>query len=291
VWIRQGKYAGLKFPVVPGSDGAGVVIEAGAGVDRAWLDREVIINPSFDWGADARAQGPDFTILGLPRQGTLAERIAVPAAQLARKPAHLSWVEAAALPLAALTAWRALFTRAGLKAGERLLVTGTGGGAAVFALQFGCAAGAKVYATSSSAEKLVAAERLGACGGALYSAPGWADGLAAAAGAFDVILDSAGGPQWGELLKLAAPGGRLVFFGATAGDPPAFPMRAAFWKQLSILGTTMGSPHDFSAMLAMVQEHGIRPVVSQVYPLADGARAFELMENGGQFGKIVVSME
>ena len=139
VWIKQGQYAGLKFPVTPGSDGAGVVAAVGAGVDNNWLDREMMINPGFAWGPDPRAQSAQFNILGLPKDGTLAERVAVPLGQLAAKPPHLTWIESAALPLAGLTAWRAVVTRAQLHAGERVLVTGIGGGVALFALQFALA--------------------------------------------------------------------------------------------------------------------------------------------------------
>src|SRR5687768_17146986 len=117
VWIKSGQYAGLKWPCVPGSDGAGEVVAVGAAVDSAWQGREVIINPSFSWGESSRAQGPQFTILGLPREGTLAGKIVVPVTQLAARPAHLSWDEAAALPLAGLTAFRALFSRGGLRSG------------------------------------------------------------------------------------------------------------------------------------------------------------------------------
>jgi NADPH:quinone reductase-like Zn-dependent oxidoreductase len=126
LWIKLGQYAGISYPCTPGSDGAGVVASVGPGVDAAWVGREVIINPSFDWGASSAAQSADFTILGLPRAGTLAERIVVPLSQLSMRPSHLSWIQAAALPLAGLTAYRALFSRARLKAGERVLVTGIG---------------------------------------------------------------------------------------------------------------------------------------------------------------------
>ena len=118
VWIKTGQYAGLKWPCIPGSDGAGVVTATGPDVDPAWMSREVVINASFNWGTDERAQGGNFQILGLPRDGTLAERIVVPVAQLAARPAHLDWREAAALPLAGLTAYRALFARARLQPGN-----------------------------------------------------------------------------------------------------------------------------------------------------------------------------
>jgi NADPH:quinone reductase-like Zn-dependent oxidoreductase len=290
VWIKQGAYAGLRFPIIPGSDGAGVVSEVGPGVDPAWLDREVIINPSLDWGHDPRAQEPKFSILGLPRDGTLAEYVSVPATQLAPKPAHLDWVEAAALPLAGLTAFRAVFSRAHLKAHEKILITGIGAGTALFALQFAVAAGAVPCVTSSSEEKIRRAHELGSKAGALYTHGGWAKEFGEHHGPFDVIVDSAGGPGFGDLLDLAATGGRIVFFGATRGNPHDLPMRKIFWRQLSVLGTTMGSPTEFQMMTAYVARHAIHPVVSHRFKLDDVKSAFELMEQGGQFGKIVVEI-
>jgi zinc-binding alcohol dehydrogenase/oxidoreductase len=290
LWIKLGQYAGLKFPSIPGSDGAGVVAAVGPGADAAWVGREVVINPSFGWGADARAQGAEFSILGLPRDGTLAEKISVPVAQLAPKPAHLSWPQAAALPLAGLTAWRALFARAQVRAGERVLVSGIGGGVALFALQFGVAAGAEVWVTSGGDEKIARAVALGAKGGFNYTAAGWAKTAAQAPGLFDVIVDSAGGEGFEQLIDLAAPGGRIVFFGATRGNPPVLPMRKVFWRQLSLLGTTMGGPADWAAMTEFVARHKIVPVVSETFPLARAADAFALMERGGQFGKIVLEI-
>ena len=289
VWIKTGQYAGLKWPCIPGSDGAGVVTETGPGVDPAWAGREVVINASFHGGTEERAQGGQFQILGLPRDGTLAERIAVPVTQLAARPAHLDWREAAALPLAGLTAYRALFARARLQKGERVLVSGVGGGVATFALQFAVAAGAEVWVTSSSADKIARAVSRGARGGFDYTAADWPAQAAARAGAFDVIVDSAGGEGFGRLVDAAAPGGRIVFFGATRGDA-ALPVRKVFWRQISLLGSTMGSPADWTAMIAFVAEKHLRPVVSEVFPLARAAEAFALMERGGQFGKIVVEM-
>lgn len=287
VWIKAGQYAGLKYPCIPGSDGAGIVESVGEGADRTWIGREVIINPSFGWGDSEAAQGPGFSILGLPRDGTLATRIAVPVEQLLTKPPHLSWPEAAALPLAGLTAWRALMSRASLQRGERVLVTGIGGGVALFALQFAVAHGAEVWVTSSSDEKIARAKELGAKGGANYTAPDWAARLATAGG-FNVIVDSAGGTGFESVLDLAAPGGRVVFYGATRGNPPVLPMRKVFWRQLSLLGTTMGSPADWRAMTQFVTERRLHPVVSATLPFEGAAEAFALMERGGQFGKIVV---
>jgi NADPH:quinone reductase-like Zn-dependent oxidoreductase len=290
VWIKQGQYAGLKFPVTPGADGAGVVAAVGAGVDPGWLGREVIVNPGLDWGPDWRTQSAQFNILGLPRDGTLAERVAVPYAQLAAKPPHLSWVEAAALPLAGLTAWRSVVTRAQLRAGERVLVTGSGGGVALYAVQFAVALGAEVWVTSSARGKIDRAVELGARGGFNYTQADWVAEAEKVAGHFDVIVDSAGGDGFDHLIDLAAPGGRIVFFGATRGNPPGLTLRKIFWRQLSLLGSTMGNPDDFSAMARFVVEKEIRPVVSEVFPLNRCAEAFALMERGAQCGKIVVQI-
>ena len=291
LFIRLGQYANLKFPLIPGSDGAGTVAAVGSSADAAWVGREVIINPALDWGDDPRAQGPGFRILGLPDSGTFAEQIAIPVANLAPKPAHLTWEQAAALPLAGLTAWRALFTRARLQAGEKVLITGIGGGAALFALQFAVAAGARVWVTSSSPDKLARARALGAAGGADYRAAGWGPDLQSAAGGlFDVIVDSAGGEGFGQLIELTKPGGRLVFFGATRGNPSAFDLRRGFFRQINLLGTTMGSPADFGGMTAFVAQHRIVPVVDRVLPLAQAEAAFGHMEAAAQFGKIVLSV-
>ena len=289
LWIKLGQYAGLTFPCTPGSDGAGVVESVGAGVERSWIGSEVVINPSLGWGARETAQGPEFSILGLPRAGTLAECVVVPAVQLTAKPAHLSWEEAAALPLAGLTAYRALFCRAQLKAGERILITGIGGGVALFALQFAAAHGAEPYATSSSTDKIQRAVAVGSRGGFNYLQADW-KAHALKAGPFDVIIDSAGGEGFDALLDVAAQGGRLAFFGATRGNPPALPLRKVFWRQLSLLGSTMGSPSDWTAMNAFVARHRIKPVISEVFALGDVSAAFSLMERGGQFGKIVIRM-
>lgn len=290
VWIKAGQYAGLKWPCLPGSDGAGTVITLGEGIDAAWRGRDVIINPSFGWGPREEAQGDQFSILGLPRAGTLAEQVTVPVGQLSTKPAHLTWEEAAALPLAGLTAYRALFSRARVQSGERVLISGVGGGVALFALQFAVAAKAEAWVTSSSAAKIARAIEFGAKGGFDYREENWTAAALKSPGRFDVIIDSAGGSGFERLMDVAAPGARVVTFGATRGNPPAMAMRKIFWRQLSLLGTTMGSPADWEAMTLFVARQRLRPVVSDRFPLADAAAAFALMEQGGQFGKIVVTV-
>lgn len=286
LWTQLGLYPGIKLPITLGSDGAGTVTSVGSTTDQPWVGREVIINPALDWGADPRAQGPNFRILGLPDHGTFAEQVAIPVANLAPKPSHLTWEQAAALPLAGLTAWRALFTRAQLKSGERMLVTGVGGGAALFALQFGVAAGAEVWVTSSSPEKIARAQILGARGGINYRDADWSASLQQQSGRFDVIVDSAGGDGFGRLIDLTAPGGRIVFFGATTGNPKALDLRKSFFRQINLLGTTMGSPADFAGMMKFVDAHRITPVVDRVFPLDQADAALRHMEAAAQFGKI-----
>jgi len=290
LWIQKGQYAGLKFPIVPGSDGAGVVEKVGAGVDAGWVGKSVVINPSLDWGPSQDAQGKAFRILGLPDSGTFAEYVVVPAANLAPMPAHLSFEEAACLPLGGTTAYRSLFTRGRLEAGEKLLLTGIGGGVALLLLRLGLAAKARVFVTSGSDEKLARAKALGAEGGVNYKDPAWAENLLDQAGQFDCIVDSAGGPGFSKLCDLSRAGGRLVFFGATAGNPAELPLRKVFWRQLSLLGSTMGSPEDFSGMLKRVEEGSIRPVIDGVYPFVQADEALRRMDAGGQFGKLVVTI-
>jgi NADPH:quinone reductase-like Zn-dependent oxidoreductase len=289
LWIRLGQYKDIKVPIILGSDGAGTVTAVGSPSDDGWVGRDVIVNPSLDWGRNPQAQGSAFRILGLPDNGTFAEQIVIPAVNLAPKPAHLSWEQAAALPLTGLTAWRALFTRAQLKAGERVLVTGIGGGAALFALQFACAAGAQVWVTSGSPEKIQQARALGALGGANYRDADWGAQLKEQAGLFDVIIDSAGGEGFSQLIELATPGGRIAFFGATLGNPKGLDLRRCFFRQINLLGTTMGSPTDFSGMARLVEAKKIVPVVDKVFPLAAADDALRHMEAGTQFGKIVLT--
>ena len=286
LWTQLGLYPNIRLPIILGSDGAGLVTAVGSETDQPWVGREVIINPSLDWGPDPHAQGRDFRILGLPDNGTFAGQVAIAVANLSPKPAHLSWEQAGALPLAGLTAWRALFTRAQLRSGERVLVTGIGGGAALFALQFARAAGAQVWVTSGFADKIIRAKTLGALGGVNYRDADWAESLQKQAGRFDVIVDSAGGDGFAKLIELTSPGGRIVFFGATTCNPKGLDLRKCFFRQINILGTTMGSPEDFSGMTRFVGTHKITPVVDKAFPLDAADAALRHMESGTQFGKI-----
>lgn len=290
-WITQGQYPGIELPKVLGSDGAGVVRQVGSSADEAWVGREVIINPGWDWGINEAAQVAEFTILGMPHNGTFATQIVVPVDTLRDKPKHLGWEEAAALPLAGVTAFRATMTQGQLRPGEKVLVSGIGGGVATLALQFAVAVGAEVAVTSSSQEKLDRAKQLGAQAGFNYREEGWHEKCAEQFGRPNLIIDSAAGKGYANLIQLAAPGGRIVNYGATTGPPEPLDMFKVFWNQLKLIGSTMGSPADFRGMLQLVEKHEIRPVVDQVFPLAEGNAALERMKEGQQFGKIVLRME
>lgn len=290
LWILSGMYPGLKYPVVLGSDGAGVVAAVGEGVGDSWVGSEVVIYPAAHWGDREVAQGPEFEILGLPEDGTFTEQISVPLRRVAPKPGHLDWHQAAALPLAGLTAFRALFRRAKLVAGEKLLVTGIGGGVSQFALQFGLAVGAKVWVSSSDPEKIACAAAAGAVAGVDYRERDWSSRIKDMTdGGFDVAIDGAGGLGFAGLLEAAAPGARIVNYGGTAGPIPEIAPRLLFWNQISLLGSTMGSPVDFADLLGFVNQHGIVPKVDAVFPLDQVAEAFDRMDEGRQTGKIVLA--
>ncbi|OKL41818.1 zinc-binding dehydrogenase [Pontibacter flavimaris] len=290
VWIQKGRYFIKKYPAILGSDCAGVVAELGEGVDAMWQGQEVFVDPSVDWGDNPRAHSEKFRILGMPEQGAFAEYVKVPAANLYQKPLHLSFEEAAALPLAGVTAYRALFTKCQLQPGERVLVTGAGGGVALLAIQFALAAGAEVWVTSGTEEKISLAMDLGAAGGINYKTENWGKVLKEQTGGFDVLIDSAAGEGFVQLVKLARPGGRIGIYGGTTGLIGQINPAEIFWKQLSIFGSTMGTAQDFADMVKLVEEKEIRPVVDIVYLLEKAEEAMRYMEAGKQFGKIVLQV-
>ncbi len=287
-WITIGKYAGLKYPTILGSDGAGIVAEIGEGVDGAWLNKEVVIYPGNNWGEHEEFQSKNFKILGLPDDGTFAEYVKTRAEYLYNKPAYLSWEKAAAFPLAGLTAYRALFTKGKAKRGDTVLISGVGGGTCTFALQWAVAAGCKVFVTSGTGEKIDTAIQLGATAGVNYKSKDWAEELYHLAGGFDVIIDSALGAGFAKFPDICNPGARIVFFGGTAGDIPAINGRKIFWKQLQVLGTTMGTQTDFKNMLNFMTEHKIEPVIDEVFPLNEAQKAVDVMDSSSQFGKLVL---
>ncbi len=287
-WITIGKYAGIKYPTILGADGAGIAAKAASDADKDWVGKEVIINPSNNWGNSPDFQGKDFKILGLPDDGTFAEYVKTRAEYLYPKPAHLNWEQAAALPLAGLTAYRALFTKGQAKKGDKVLIIGVGSGTGTLALQYAFAAGCQVFVTSGTGEKIEQARQLGASAGVSYKAQDWAEQLQQLAVGFDVVIDSVLGEGFDKILDLCNPGARIVTFGATMGDTPPLNGRKIFWKQLQIIGTTMGNDDDFKGMITFVTQHRIVPVIDEVFALADAKKAIDKMGVSSQFGKLVL---
>ena len=284
-WIRKGGKVAL--PAVLGSDGAGIVSAVGADVEDVAVGDEVVINPALSWGDAEAAPGPEFRILGVPDQGTYAERIVVHASQLGPRPPGYTWIEAAALPLAGLTAWRAVVTHARARVERTLLVPGAGGGVATFVIQIAAAVGARVLVTSSSADKLERARRLGADGGANYRESDWPERL----GPVDAVVDSVGGASWPGALRALRPGGRLVSFGDTEGEVAEVDLARVFLSWIRIQGTTMGSPREFDSLLRHVAGARWRPVVDSVFPLRDAAAAHERLDAADRFGKVVLAVD
>ncbi|MEP0773501.1 MAG: zinc-binding dehydrogenase [Acidobacteriota bacterium] len=287
----------LEMPHIGGADGAGVIAEVGEGVNGWRVGDEVVFNPGLWCGqCEFCRRGEEslcvnYGILGEHCAGTFAEFVKVPAVSLARRPAHLSWPEAAAFPLTFLTAWRMLVTRARLAAGETVLIHGIGGGVALAALALAVRLGAEVIVTSGSEEKLQRAREMGAKATINYATQDVVrevKGLTGKRGV-DVVVETAGAATWMASLRSAARGGRIVTCGATTGPNPAEEVRLVFWNQLSILGSTMGSVRDWEGVVRAIDEWALRPVVDSVLPLAQGRAAYERMAQGGQFGKIVLA--
>jgi zinc-binding alcohol dehydrogenase/oxidoreductase len=276
---RRGR--GFALPNIMGMDGAGIRRDTG---------EEVVIYPCLNWGHDQAGPTTDFAIFGDANDGTYAELVAVPETNLYPKPANLSWEEAAALPCAALTAYRALFTRAKVQPGEIVLVLGAGSGVSTFAVMFAAAAGATVLVTSSSSAKIDAVRAIGATGGFLYTELDWSQQVReATCGGVDVIISGAGStlPDALDCLRI---GGRIAIFGSTGGDAATFGLPSLYFGQASILGTTLGSPDDFANMLDLVTRHDLHPLVDKVYPLTRIADAHRDLESHTQIGKIAVSL-
>jgi zinc-binding alcohol dehydrogenase/oxidoreductase len=274
VWIRKG-LPSVRKPRILGADGAGVI---------AGTAERVVLNPALP--VDGKMQ-----ILGETMDGTHCELIAVPRSAVHPIPDELSFEEAAAFPLVFQTAYRMLATRANVQPGESVLIWGIGGGVATASLAIAKALGARVIVTSSSDDKLRQARELGADETVNHESE---DVVARvkelAAGGADVVVDDVGEATWRRSLDAARPEGRIVVCGATTGPNPPAALHRVWWKQLTILGSTMGSPEDFQAAFDLVVSGRARPVVDRVYPLSEMRAAHERLEAGAQLGKIVFSI-
>jgi zinc-binding alcohol dehydrogenase/oxidoreductase len=287
-WIRRNPARGTP-PLVLGSDGAGRVSALGAGVTGVAVGDEVVLYPGRGWGPREDAPGPDFEILGVPRQGTYAERIAVPAELVFPKPAGMSFAEAASLPVAGLTAWRALTTRGRVGSGGTVLVTGAAAGTGVFAVQIAAALGARVLVTTSSDAKLARLRALGAADGADRRDPAWPQAIRALApGGVDVAIDSAGADSWPGALEALRDGGTLVAFGDTGGEVAPVDVGRIYFGQLNVCGTTLGSPRELAAFLAHAAAPRWRPVIDSEFPLEAADDAHRRLDDPARVGKVVL---
>lgn len=288
VMIASGSYPGTEVPKIIGSDGAGEVVAVGDGVADVSVGDEIIINPGLNWGDNPKVKSADFTILGMPYDGTFAEFVKIPVENVYPKPQHLTWEEAAALPLSGLTGYRALITKGKVQANENVFIPGAGGGVATYLIQFAKALGANVYVSSSQQEKLDFALKLGAQAGVNYKDADWENELLNQSQGIDLTIDSIGGESFKSFIHIGKLGSRIVSFGATRGPVPNLLLPTMTLKEMTLLGSTMGSPDDFKDMIDLVEQHQIKPVIGARYNLDETPKALEALSNGENFGKIVI---
>ncbi|MBA2565263.1 MAG: zinc-binding dehydrogenase [Gemmatimonadetes bacterium] len=316
LWVRNG-IPGLpiQFPRILGADGAGEILELGDGAAeilaalpsaggpvRARRPLEagarVLLNPGLSCGrCEFCARGEEnlcirYRLVGEHVDGTWAECVAVPAASVFPAPDGLSFEACAAFPLVFLTAWRMVRVRGRLAPGETVLVHGVGGGVSSAALQIALEAGARVMVTSSSDEKLARAAEIGAERGVRYDREDVALAVRewTSKRGVDLVVDSVGGPAWSTSLDAVARGGRIVTCGATAGGDPPARIQRIFWKQVDVLGSTMGNRRDFEAVLEKVSAGALAPLIDSVFPLARAGDAMARLEARAHFGKIVLGV-
>lgn len=296
LWVRRGLPLKITMPHIGGSDVAGVVDAVGPGVDGVQEGARVVVDPSLDYAwyegvsGGPTLPGPEFRIIGEHTQGGFAEYCVVPAANLMEIPEDVAFETAAAASLVAVTAWRALMVRGGLKAGEKVLITGASGGVSTLAIQLARLAGAEVFAVTSGPANVDRVKELGAH--VVYDRleTNWAKQVWLDTGkrGVDLALDAVGQSVWAQCLKALAVRGRLVTYGATTGAAGETEIRLVFWRQLSILGSTMGSAGEYRTVMDLVFQGKVSPVIHAVLPLEEARRAHEMLEAGEVFGKVVL---
>jgi NADPH:quinone reductase-like Zn-dependent oxidoreductase len=297
IWVRKGR-PGLKlvFPHILGCDAAGVVVGVGADVTNVNVGDQVVLNPAVSCGSceycrrGEQSECLSFGIMGMGRQGTFAECVAVPARNVHPKPAYMNFDQAGAFVLSCLTAWRMLFTRAQVGPGETLLIHGIGGGVALCALQLAKLAGICVIVTSSSDSKLARASQIGADHTINYKAEDVAVRVKdfTSGRGVDIVIDTVGAATWPIDFSVVRRGGKIVLCGITTGPKAETNLQALYWNQLTIMGSTMGSDEDFRRMLMAVTTAKLKPIIDSVEPLEGVQESMGKMEAGEQFGKIVL---
>ncbi len=278
--VGEGKEA-----LILGSDGAGVIEAVGTNVEHVTVGEEVIINPALRWDKNSDAPPETFDILGMPDNGTLAEKIVIAADQVEKKPAHLSWEEAGVLALSSLTGYRALFTKGQIKKGDTVFIPGAGSGVATYIIQFAKAVSARVIVTSRSEAKREQALEIGA-DLAIDTASDWNEVLQGET--VDLVIDSVGKATFNRSLEVLKHGGKMVVFGATTEDIVEVNIREFFYGQYQLFGSTMGSREELKALLAFMEKHQIHPVVGHTFKLDEVNDAFEFLRENKQFGKIAI---
>jgi NADPH:quinone reductase-like Zn-dependent oxidoreductase len=297
IFVREGwPGINLEYPHILGADAAGVVAEVGAGVELE-VGQRVAVNPTTSCGACewclagqdnlCRSQG----LLGETRRGTYAEYVALPARNLLPLPDHVPFEEAAAASLVFLTAWHSLITRGGLRPGETVLIVGAGGGANTAYLQIAKLSGAKVYVVGSSDDKLAKAEALGADVLINRDKEDWSKAVYNLTGrrGVDVVVDNVGQATWFSSIRALRRGGRMLVVGNTSGPKTELDIRYIFGKQISIVGSTMGTHSDFRRVMGLIFEGKLKPVIDRVLPLEQAEDAHRALESGQVFGKVVLT--
>jgi zinc-binding alcohol dehydrogenase/oxidoreductase len=279
LWITKGLYPSISAGFIMGSDGVGIID-----------DKRFVLYPAKEWGSSDTFQSKHFEVLGVPSHGTFTTNVVCNPSALYTVPDYLTDAEAAAFPLAGLTAYRALFTKGDLKRGDKVLITGIGGGVALFAAQFALAVGADVYFTTGYSWKMDKALDLGLKYGVNYNDPEWSKELSRKIDGFDLIIDGAGGDMMQHYLKIINYGGKIVSYGGSQGKMNNLSPQLIFWKQASIIGSTMGSPYEFGEMIKFLEQHKIHPIIDSIYDFQDYRLAFHKMEEGSQFGKILLKL-
>ena len=297
IWVRRG-WPGLqlKMPHWCGADVAGEIVELGEQVTDWQVGQRVAVDPGVNLLEDEYTRrgedsvSPGYHVLGEHMRGGAAEFLAISTNNLAALPDDIDFPDAAAPLLVGLTAWRMLMHQAGLRAGESVLVVGSGGGVNSMAIQIAKLAGAIVYVVASNPEKSELAHQLGADFVLDRSLVNWGKEIykLTSKRGVDVVVDNVGKATINTSMMTVARGGRIVIVGNTSGPRAEIDIRYIFGKQISLIGSTMGSHQDFRDVLKLLWAGKIKPVIHQVLPLSEGRQAYKMMQEGKQFGKIVL---